>query len=132
MSYYLFLDDLRKPSDVKWVDLPAQNWVIVRSYDEFVKTIEARGLPSFITFDCDLADEHYRKTMFTDPQKYASYYLDANKWKERTGYDAAKWLVQYCLENHLALPEYRVHSMNPVGREAILALFKSARERLNL
>ena len=40
--------------------------------------------------------------------------------KEKTGYDCAKWLVEYCLDNDLSLPKYQVHSMNPVGKKNIL------------
>ena len=35
----LFLDDLRYPKEVKWIDIGLGPWEIVRSYDEFVKFI---------------------------------------------------------------------------------------------
>ena len=61
--YYLFLDDERYPKQVTWVNLPLVDWVIVRNYNEFVKKIEEDGMPVFISFDHDLADEHYNEAM---------------------------------------------------------------------
>ena len=51
-------------------------------------------------------------------------------FKEKTGYDCAKWLCDYCVENKLPLPEYFIHSMNPVGRENILSTLKSCEKVL--
>jgi hypothetical protein len=114
MSYALFLDDIRTPISTKHVDLPPYNWVVVKSYDEFVKTIIKRGIPFHISFDHDLANEHYsvgRETAFTQ--------FDYSKVKEKTGFHCAKWLVDYCLDKRLPLPSWQVHSMNPCGKENI-------------
>lgn len=113
MSYKLFLDDIRLPKDVKWMQMPLGPWAIVRSHDEFVKHIMQRGLPDFISFDHDLADEHY-----TGGAKY-------DKYKEKTGYESAKWLVEYCMEYELHLPEYQVHSLNPIGKENIIGYLEN-------
>ena len=59
----LFLDDLRNPKDVIWVNLPEVEWTVVRNYDDFVNTIIDKGVPTRISFDHDLADEHYRESM---------------------------------------------------------------------
>lgn len=72
----------------------------VYAYEEFVKFILDNGLPDFISYDHDLGEG-------------------------KTGYDCAKWLVEYCLENNLSLPEYAVHSQNPVGKENILTLLSN-------
>lgn len=72
----------------------------VYAYEEFVKFILDNGLPDFISYDHDLGEG-------------------------KTGYDCAKWLVDYCLENNLSLPEYAVHSQNPVGKENILTLLSN-------
>ena len=68
-----------------------QDFVGLRSYTEFVAYIEANNLPDFISFDHDLGIEE-------------------------SGYDCAKWLVNYCLDHNLRLPEFEVHSQNPVGK----------------
>jgi hypothetical protein len=111
-GYKLFLDDERFPRQVTWVRLPTtidNHWTIVRSYDEFVKTIQEKGMPEFISFDHDLAEEHYREGYRGAEPVYGVY-------KEKTGYEAAKWLRQYCDERGLRVPAFTVHSMNPIGR----------------
>lgn len=122
MSYNLFLDDLRNPKDVTWVkenEVPEDihywdksTWVVVRNYKDFVQTIEKRGLPKFISFDHDLADEHYPWNNHLGIPKYGKY-------KELTGYECAKWLCDYCLDKNLPLPKFVVHSMNIMGKENI-------------
>ena len=114
----LFLDDIRKPSDVThamhdgaWVEFPSiWSWDIVRSYTAFTEFILKNGLPSVISFDHDLSWEHYPH----DGLSLAP--IDYEKYTEKTGYDCAKWLVNYCVTNNLELPDYYVHSFNPVGR----------------
>ena len=113
MSYKLFLDDERNPEDVKWVDMPLGPWVIVRSSDEFVDTIMVKGAPSFISFDHDLADEHYRRYHAMQGGEFSYDGL-----KEKTGYECAKWLLEYSKLNNLNIP-FQVHSMNPIGKENI-------------
>jgi hypothetical protein len=51
---------------------------------------------------------------------------------EKTGYDCAKWLVEYCVEHGLKFPEYVVHSMNPVGKENILSYVRQAQTVLGI
>lgn len=109
MSYNLFLDDERLPRDVYWVKIPQVDYVIVRNLEQFKAMITERGLPEYITFDHDLADWHY-----------TGDFLD-----ERTGYDAAKWLVEYCMDHNLDLPRYDVHSMNPAGCLRIRTVLES-------
>ena len=113
MSYKLFLDDMRWPKDVKWIELPLGPWAIVRDYDGFVRHIQRYGLPSFVTFDHDLADEHYLPEVKEDT------------YTEETGYDCAKWLVEYCIEKGLTFPEYAVHSMNPIGKQNIISYIEN-------
>ena len=42
-----------------------------------------------------------------------------------TGYDCAKWLVEYCMDNDKDIPPYGIQSANPVGKENIDKLLKS-------
>ena len=72
----------------------------VYSYEEFVPYLERKGLPDFISFDHDLGED-------------------------LSGYDCAKYLVAYCLEHQRSLPDYQVHSQNPVGRENIERLLEN-------
>lgn len=120
----LFLDDIRIPKDA--IGLVPSNlnqfywkndWVIVRNYYEFCNYIQKFGLPDFISFDHDLADEHYGD-------------FDGTEYKEKTGYECAKWLVDWCLENSLQIPDYLVHSANPVGKKNIESYLSNAIKHL--
>lgn len=118
MSYNLFLDDERLPHNVTWAYMPTHvdwEWVIVRNYDEFVKCIQENGLPNFVTFDHDLALEHYKEGHAGLPPLYDQY-------KERTGYHCAEWMLHYCLDRNLELPEWSVHSMSVVGKANIVRM----------
>lgn len=131
MSYKLFLDDKRNPVHcVTYMHLRIgkknpiyleNGWVIARNYESFKNTIESMGLPEFISFDHDLAIEHYG---IGTESKEAWEWYHMRTDREMTGYDCAKWLVNYCLDNKLVLPEYAVHSDNPVGSDNILKYLK--------
>ena len=133
-TYNLFLDDFRVPVDAsRYMPNPGiytkLEWVIVRNYDEFVKFISKNGLPDMISFDHDLADEHYSNDMYAGVEVYNKNY---DNFTEKTGYDCAKWLVDYCMDRDLDLPEYIVHSMNPAGGKNIweyLEGYRKFRER---
>lgn len=117
---YIFLDDERLPHKVTWVELPLHPYTVLRSYNEFVEHITKHGLPKFISYDHDLNDSHYQ-----EGRKNLWQSFDYSKVKEKTGYDCAKWLVEYCMDNKLPLPEWMTHSMNPVGSDNINALLNS-------
>lgn len=61
----LFLDDVRYPIEAyhytKQDIFLRSDWHIVRNYGQFVSRILEKGLPEMISFDHDLADEHYLK-----------------------------------------------------------------------
>lgn len=144
MGYHLFLDDERKLGDVTWIVLPSKinhSWVTVRNYDEFVKTVMSFGIPDFVTFDHDLADEHYaamikendasRYTAFVDDDE-GGLNLTFDYGSEKTGYDCAKWLVEFCEQRDLKFPPFAVHSMNPIGAQRIRAYIENARMHLDI
>ena len=119
MDYNLFLDDMRHPKDVKWIKLPLVNWRTVKTYKDFVAMIKKDGLPAKIAFDHDLADEHY---ITGEPEiKYSHF-------REKTGYDAAKWLVDYCVEWDKDLPDYFIHTLNPIGGLNIKSVLENYRK----
>ena len=90
-------------------------WSIVRNYDDFIELIKNNyKIITHISFDHDLADIHYDPKTWTESFKY----------HEKTGYDCAKWLKQFYEDNKIELPIMFVHSMNPVGTEKIIKLFK--------
>ena len=98
--YKLYLDDIRTPR--------GNDWVIVRSFEEFTKTILERGTPDMISFDHDLG-------------------WDAIEDKELpSGYDCAKWIV----ENNIGIKDFFVHSANPVGAENITRLLDNYKKHV--
>ena len=118
--YNLFLDDVRSPkSAYSYMQLPIYlqaEWIVVRNYYAFISLIQSKGVPDMISFDHDLADEHYKVQDF-------NY---SNEEYEKTGYHCAKWLIDYCLDNKKELPKkIIVHSMNPYGSQNIKSLFET-------
>lgn len=124
----LWLDDYRNPYSKKedWLVFSPigrnVNVVWVTSFKEFTNHITIHGLPDGICFDHDLADEHYDVYHNTD-YTLDEYYLTNDR--EMTGYDCAKWLVEYCMDNDKDIPPYGIQSANPVGKENIDKLLKS-------
>jgi hypothetical protein len=128
MSYKLFLDDVRVPYDVfRMTILPIyendSDWVIVKSFGEFVDILIAKGIPDVISFDHDLSYDHYLEENQSGDIEYDSL-------GEKTGYDAAKMLVHVCQEQNKELPMYYVHSANPVGAENIKRYLENAKKHL--
>ena len=120
MSYYLFLDDIRKPSEVKWVNLPkSKKWEIVRSFEEFCEAIRIKGMPKFIAFDHDLSMAHCMLNESNQTGIHSAETVSYYPGEEKTGYDCAKWLVEQCEATNSPLPDFDVHSMNSVGARII-------------
>jgi len=122
--YNLFLDDLRSPAEVfeytqdhRYTE---RNWIVVRNYVEFVNVVSEHylngQLPQLISFDHDLGYEEEPIDMTTP---------DYNNFGERNGFHCAKWLTDFCIDTDSVLPEYMVHSMNPIGKKNILSLLDS-------
>ena len=113
MKHLLFLDDMRVPQDcltymhrrTAQYEVYKEEWIIVRNYSEFILWIRENGLPDLISFDHDLG--------IVEDEDHPS------------GMECAKWLVEYCLDNHLKLPSWLVHSANPAGTENIKGLLTS-------
>ncbi len=78
----IWLDDERDPSDSRWrncfpINSPTVIWA--KCFDDFAAWIGDNGLPDAVSFDHDLGDGP-------------------------SGMDAAKHLVNYCLDHQVALP----------------------------
>ena len=122
-SYNLFLDDIRKPSDVTWVDLPMKTYIVVKNYRGFRETILNHGMPDFVSYDHDLSSEHYENYHKINEQ--GGLEIDYNQFDEKTGYDCAKFLVNECNKLGIKHPPYAVHSMNPIGKQNIISYVES-------
>ena len=110
MKTILWLDDIRDPYTGKFsievlylkeeylgIEPDTEKCEVywVKTQSEFEKYIKENGLPDLISFDNDLGIGNGE------------------------GYDCAKWLVEYCMNNNVHLPEWYVHSSNPVAQENI-------------
>ncbi len=131
MSYHLFLDDSRQPKEINWVELPPLSWVIVKDYKEFVNTVKSKGVPLTVSFDHDLAQEHYNEYHVAHDKNMPSYgIIRYHIFTEKTGYDCAKFLAKLCVEQKAPIPLYYIHTLNPIGRQNIFSILESARKVL--
>lgn len=121
--YNLFLDDLRSVEEAyrqeKHEMFLHKEWIIVRSYDEFVSYIHRNGLPELISFDHDLDETHYTPKEYWLDYKASEAYQDAQTYKIKTGLDAANFVIDYCNEYKKDMPKTYSHSANPIGRDRI-------------
>ena len=128
MKKAIYLDDVRTPinGDVEWI--------VVRNYNEFVSKVQEIGLENIdvISLDHDLGDsamnEYFKNVA-------PNYTLDYNNITEKTGYDCAKWLVEYFYIKNpnskyksrdvkqgssFRFPKVFTHSANPIGSANIM------------
>jgi hypothetical protein len=121
----IYLDDVRTPT--------GDNWIVVRNYDEFAIKVNEIGLENIdiISLDHDLGDTAMKEYFDNVSPNYT---LNYDNIKEKTGYDAAKFLVnQFYYEfperinmtknekknGKFIFPLIYVHSHNPVGAHNI-------------
>jgi hypothetical protein len=127
MKKLLWLDDIRDPKDNMW-----HNWLATRevnpfhyditwvtNYNDFVAWIKSNGLPDVICFDHDLGEDVARERVSNGMSKRQAR---IKKRETKSGHEAAKWLVDYCIDKDLDLPTWRIQSANPVGAENINSL----------
>lgn len=122
----IYLDDVRTPVE--------NDWIVVRSYQEFVDAIKLHGLSNIktISLDHDLGDSAMSE-YFTNVSP--NYTLNYDNIKEKTGYDCAKFLINHFYDlnpNRLDMrrfdkrnfpvkfPTVYVHSANPIGSANIM------------
>jgi len=83
------------------------HWLVVRSVEDFKERVLSAPIPIIaFSFDHDLGEN------------------------VPTGYDAAKWFVEYAMDNKEVAQNLKtviVHSDNTPGRENIAAYFESAK-----
>ena len=111
MKTLLWLDDLRNPyeNDGEWLMFSpisgSYEIIWVKNYIDFIEYIYANGLPTAICFDHDLG-----------PIEEVGI---------ESGFDCAKFLVEYCMDNDFELPLWGVQSANPVGKDNINGLLNN-------
>lgn len=95
------------------------DWVVVKTYDEFVYYIQTHPLPDRISYDNDLCHEHYLEGAY-----YEYKFFNYDKVLEKTGYHACLWMIDQCIEHKIQMPESYAHSMNPYGKMKIESAIK--------
>jgi len=123
MKHKIYLDDVRTPLD--------PDWIVVRSYDEFVEKVKQLGIENIetVSLDHDLGDSAMQEYYTNVSPNYALNYANI---KEKTGYDCAKWLIDFWLDSHdlesayirkapdIGFPTVYTHSANPIGSANIM------------
>ena len=123
----IYLDDVRTPVN--------PDWVVVRSYDEFVEKVRELGFENIdvISLDHDLGDTAMNEYFNNVSPNYT---LDYSNIEEKTGMDCAKWIVDYYYDNYnlaedlisrknkkmlgITFPKVYTHSANPIGSANIM------------
>ena len=123
----IYLDDVRTPVN--------PDWVVVRSYDEFVGKVRELGFENIdvISLDHDLGDTAMNEYFNNVSPNYT---LDYTHITEKTGMDCAKWLVDYYYDHYnlaedlisrknkkmlgITFPKVYTHSANPIGSANIM------------
>jgi hypothetical protein len=129
----LWLDDLRNPHEGKWIEEFAPDYlnsgsiIWVLNYEEFIEWIRKNGLPEMICFDHDLGEDVAIKLVSKGFNKKKAREV---KKLAKSGYDCAKWLVDYCIDHDLQIPDWNIQSANPVGKENINGLLINAKKHL--
>ena len=102
----IWLDDERNPNDPQWKEWQVR-WspighigvdvVWLKSFKEFKLYLLSNPWPDGICFDHDLGEGP-------------------------SGYDAAKYIIDRCMDDDLPLPLFWSQSSNPAGKENIIRL----------
>jgi len=126
----LFLDDVRDPQDClgymynrigKQSPIYLEEWLVVRNYHEFVEAVDKHWCAlTHVSFDHDLAEEHYDESMHADHKVYEEL---AHSFKEKTGVDCAEYLLEKFKKEGKSLPVIYIHSMNPAGCIRLINVF---------
>lgn len=124
----LWLDDIRNPFDGDWIKKYAPRFendgeiIWVKNYNDFIQWIIKNDLPYMIAFDHDLGEDVAKAKVAKGMSKKQAR---LQKKEAISGYECAKWLVDYCIDNDAELPLFVVQSANPVGKENIMKLLNN-------
>ena len=126
----IFLDDCRFPdeancsftftrlSELSGID--NEDWIIVRSVEEFKQALELHGMPDNVSFDHDL-DYGKENVHIKEYFRACEQNRPLNRYVlKNTGLEAAQALIEFCKKNGLTLPKYFIHSANHLGADDIL------------
>lgn len=111
----IWLDDVRNPNDPQW-KIWLDKWSLIsrievdivwlKSFNEFKLYLLNNPWPHGICFDHDLGEGP-------------------------SGYDAAKYIIDKCMDDDLPLPLFCSQLSNPTGKENIISLLTNFRNNYN-
>jgi len=104
MSWRLWLDDQYDEPDMTFRH-PPPGFIPARSSDEAMNLVSEKGIPTFISFDHDLGNDD-NAILFVN------------------------WLI--AIHYEATIPDYQVHSANPVGKANIISKMESWRKSQKL
>ena len=116
-KYRIYLDDVRTPVD--------NDWIVVRSYDEFIQKINEIGLENIelISLDHDLGDTAMNEWLYGVTKNYSINYDNIT---EKTGMDCTKWLVNQWMDGK-PLVDVVIHSHNAIGSANMMGYINNYR-----
>lgn len=134
----LWLDDQRNPfiqkdfvEEAIGIEVAEVEIFWARNYKELKEFIHSNPFPDYISFDHDLANEHYTPEYFWKDYEASKRFQEWKypTYKEKTGLDCAKMIKEYrsilAKTKTLAPLGCFVHSANPVGADWIKKALKS-------
>ncbi len=130
----LFLDDRREVDEAWLFDSDTlltnfsgiDNWIIVRSYDEFVRWIDMNGIPDNVSFDHDLCED----AMVQFENALANNgFIDYVKYTQKTGKHCAEYLVKSCKEKNIPIPNYYIHTANHLAAPIIRDILENGKAK---
>lgn len=118
----IYLDDIRTPIE--------GDWVVVRSYDEFVEKIDEIGLENIelISLDHDLDETAMREW---HNHTFDNYSINYDRIKKPTGLHCAMWLIEQW-QNGKSVVDVVTHSANAIGSGNIMGVINHYRHKNRL
>jgi hypothetical protein len=122
VKYRIYLDDVRTPIE--------GDWIVVRSYNEFVNKINEIGLDNIelISLDHDL-DETAMKEWYN--HTFDNYAINYDRIEEPTGLHCAMKLIDMW-DSGGKVVDVVVHSANAIGSGNIIGVINHHRHRSRL
>jgi hypothetical protein len=124
MSYHLWLDDCRTPTE----NFGGLEWVIVRNYPDFVAVLKERGLPEYTSLDHDLSKQ--AALLYYEMKERRETKIDYSRLSDRTGLDCLiKLMVAHMIaegrgEASKGPVKLNIHSHNRFGVQAMKDIIK--------
>jgi hypothetical protein len=119
-NYFLFVDDVRNPADVlNYLNYEnsdiyrKEGWITVRSHDDFMKHVEEKGIPNFVSYDHNMDDGSYTPLEISSHDSISDLDLFKNieNSKEKIGIHCLASLSEYAKKNSLEMPRVQCHSI---------------------